>query len=151
MSGRDTAADASAGSGDMPSGIRLGRDHFNERLIELLYDDMDVERALADSGCLDLLCCLIDGKSLSAPQLSAKTGRSLKLVVQDLELLDSLYLVKRTDDPGNGERLYAGTFDERRGWVQKKVEEHRRRGSRSDDPDGSSRPDSCQRSDRLRA
>jgi hypothetical protein len=126
MSGRGTAADASVGSRDMPSGIcGLGRGHFNERLSELFYDDEDVERALACGRCLDLMRCLADGESLSAPQLSAKTARPLKPVVQDLELLDSLYLVKKTGDPDDGEQLYTATLDEHRGWVRREIEEHR--------------------------
>ncbi len=75
---------------------------------------------------LDILCCLVDGASLTAAQLSGRIGRSLTEVGYHIKLLYSHDLVARTGEKLGEEPLYAATLDEHDEWVWQAVEEHRR-------------------------
>jgi predicted transcriptional regulator len=86
-----------------------------------------MEAILRHEGRLDVLCCLIDGESLAIPQLSARTGRSLKAVSHYVKLLESFDLIERVEGSG-GDVLYAATLDTHPDWVRETVDEHRRAG-----------------------
>ncbi len=77
---------------------------------------------------LDVLCCLLDGEPLTDLQLSARTGKSLPVVVHHLRLLDSFDLVDKEDSPEDGRPLYVATLDEHPDWVREAVEAHCRPG-----------------------
>jgi DNA-binding transcriptional regulator GbsR (MarR family) len=69
---------------------------------------------------------MLDGGPLAVPQLSARTGNSLKAVGHWVKLLDTSGLVKKISDLGSREPLYAATLDDHPDWVRETVEEHRR-------------------------
>ena len=85
-----------------------------------------LEAIVKHEARLDLLCCLVDGEPLAVPQLSARTGRSLKAVDHHLKLLESFDLVDQAGHLDGGEPLYTATLDGHPDWVRKAVEEHRR-------------------------
>lgn len=83
-----------------------------------------LEAIVKHDGRLDVLCCILDGGPLAVPQLSARTGRSLKAVGHYIKLLEAFDLVEKCGDLDGGEPLYAATLDEHPGWVLEAVEEH---------------------------
>jgi hypothetical protein len=85
-----------------------------------------LEAIVKHDGRLDILCCILDGGPLAVPQLSARTGGSLKAVDHYVKLLESFDLVEKIGDLDGGEPLYAVTLDDHPDWVRQAVEEHRR-------------------------
>jgi len=84
-----------------------------------------LEAIVKHDARLDLLCCLVDGESLTVPQLSARTGRSLKAVSHNIKLLESIDLVEKAGEPGGREPRYGASLDGHPDWVRETVEEHR--------------------------
>jgi DNA-binding transcriptional ArsR family regulator len=85
-----------------------------------------LEAIVEHEGRLDVLCCLIDGEWLTVPQLSARTGKSLKAVRHYVKLLKSIGLVERSGKHDGREPLYGASLDGHPDWVREAVEEHRR-------------------------
>jgi DNA-binding transcriptional ArsR family regulator len=83
------------------------------------------ERVVKHDVRLDILCCLVDGQSLTTAQLSARIGKSIREVGYHVRLLDSCDLVARTDTTVGEQPLYDVTLDEHEDWVREAVEEHR--------------------------
>jgi hypothetical protein len=83
------------------------------------------ERVVKHDVRLDILCCLVDGKSLTAMQLSARIGKPLREVAYHVKLLDSHDLVTRTGAQFGEHPLYAATLDGHDEWVREAIEEHR--------------------------
>ena len=83
---------------------------------------------LRHEGRLDVLCCLIDGDALAIPQLSARTGRSLKAVSHCIKVLEAFDLVGKGDARDGSETFYVANLDRHPDWVLRAIEEHRRAG-----------------------
>lgn len=83
------------------------------------------ERIVKHDVRLDILCCLVDGESLTVAQLSARVGGSLAEMSYHVRLLDSHGLIGKTGEMGGEEPLYAATLDEHDEWVRKAVADHR--------------------------
>ncbi len=84
-----------------------------------------LEAIVTHDGRLDVLCCILDGGPLAVPQLSARTGRSVKAVGHYVKLLDSFDLVEKVGGLDGGVPLYAASLDEHPDWVREAVDEHR--------------------------
>jgi DNA-binding transcriptional ArsR family regulator len=85
-----------------------------------------LEALLHHEGRLDLLCCLVDGESLTVPRLSDEAGLSRRAVRHHLDLLAAFDLVAE-DGTRDGEPRYAATLEEQPDWVREAIEEHRGR------------------------
>jgi len=85
-----------------------------------------LEAMVRHEGRLDVLCCILDGGPLAAAQVSARIGRSARLVGHWLDLLDSFGLVEKIGALNGGEPLYAATLDDHPDWVRAAVAKHRR-------------------------
>jgi DNA-binding transcriptional ArsR family regulator len=84
-----------------------------------------LEAIVRHDGCLDVLCCILDGGPLSVSQLSARTGEPVSAVDHWVKLLHAFGLVEKVADLDGGEALHAATLDEHPEWVREAIEEHR--------------------------
>lgn len=85
-----------------------------------------LEAIVRHEGRLDVLCCILDGGPLAGPQISARIGKSARLVRHWLEMLDSFDLVEKLAALDGGEPFYAVTLDHHPHWVRVTVDGHRR-------------------------
>jgi hypothetical protein len=85
-----------------------------------------LEAIVRHEGRLDVLCCILDGGPLASPQISARIGKSARLVRHWLEVLASFDLVEKLGALDGGEPLYAATLDAHPDWVRATVDRHRR-------------------------
>jgi hypothetical protein len=104
-------------SHEWPGRLWAGRDAVNAPGLESI---------VGHEGRLDVLCCILDGGPLTVPQISARMGKSARLVRHWLEVLDSFDLVEKLAALDGGEPLYAATLDDHPDWVRTTVARHRR-------------------------
>jgi predicted ArsR family transcriptional regulator len=78
-------------------------------------------------GRLNLMCCLLNGGSLSVLQLAGRVGESPQAVRYWMDLLEAFGLVENAAELGGGEPLYRATLEGQPEWVRKAISAHRPR------------------------